>query len=121
MTRDWNLRYAASDATGVVDAFQKARLPGGQVHALAFVDEQARHAALAPARDFVAKSHVGDTVVVFFAGHGTHTNDAGADYFVALNETDVHRLRETGLPLADLSAILGSAPARRRLLLLESL
>jgi hypothetical protein len=114
------LPLASADATAVVDAF--ARLPGARALP-AIVGADATAASLARVRDFFARASVDDTVVLFVAGHGVF--DAGADgtgdaYLFAPYDFDPAAPAAHGVAYAALEALVAEAPARKRLLLIDS-
>ncbi len=115
-----NLRYAHKDALDLGELFARAKGAYRAVHVNTFVDDQVTVAALQKARQLVAGAGVNDTVVVFVAGHGTHTRDAAADFYFVTHETEPRRLRETAAPFTMIEALLQGIAPRRKLLLLDT-
>ena len=115
-----DLRFAHKDVLDLAHYMESLRTRYRQVHVRTFVDEQATVANLRAARALLARSRVDDTVVVMVAGHGTHTQDAAADYFFVTHETDVSRLRQTAAPFEMVEALVDGIAARRKLFLMDT-
>jgi len=126
------LGYAAKDAGDIVGFFAHripakpgSKYPFGQVKTLALTDEQAtREAIRTKGGAFLAGSQVDDTVIVFFSGHGVMDRSGG--YYFLCRDAQVAladgrpAITHGGLPFEEIEDLLYGAPARRRLLLLDS-
>ena len=63
---------------------------------------------------------IDDTVVLFIAGHGLHSRDAGADYYFATHEVDPHRLSETAARFDVVEDLLMGIQSRKKLFLMDT-
>ncbi|HUS63087.1 MAG TPA: caspase family protein [Kofleriaceae bacterium] len=118
--RRLDLRYAHKDVLDLARYFRAARGPFARVHVLTRVDAQATAANIMAARSFLADAKVDDTVVLFVAGHGTHTPDAAADYVFVTHETDLARLRDTSASFETIEGLLQGIRPRRKLFLMDT-
>lgn len=81
------------------------------------LDKQATRAAiLAAVAAAAAKTKPGETLVFYYAGHGTR--DAKGTVFLAPSDVDSAHLEDTGLSMAALTQALTKLPSGARLLLL---
>jgi WD40 repeat protein len=116
-----NLTYAAKDAMDLA-AFARQRfnrwvdkeLP----EVIELVDKQATRELILAVRKVLAGTTVNDRVVVFFAGHGLL--DAQGGYFFAPHDMDFEQPGRYGVSYEVLEELLAAAPARRKLLLLDT-
>ncbi len=115
-----DLAYAAKDALDLEHYARSLRGHFRQVRTRTYVDDQVTVANLRKARRFLAGAGVDDTVILFVAGHGTHSSDAAADYFFVTHETDPDHLRETAASFTLLEELLIGIPARRKLFLMDT-
>lgn len=119
--RDPRLRlgWAAQDAQDLA-----ARLQGAQGYAevvtRSWTDDEVTAAALEELAALLAATEPRDSVVLFFAGHGTWTSGDPARYVYLPADASARRLDETGVPFEALEALFDGIPARRRLLLLDT-
>jgi len=120
-----NLEYAAKDAQGMTDLFQR-RGKGlyDKVNVTTVTDEQATRDGIKSAlKNAAAETRPQDTLVLFLAGHGAMV---GQRYFFVPH--DLRRkaeqleddLRTQGLPADELSDYLGAAKALKRVLILDT-
>lgn len=80
------------------------------------LDKQATRAAiLAAVASAAAKTKPGETLVFYYAGHGTR--DAKGTVFLAPSDVDSARLDDTGLSMAALTQALAKLPSGSRALL----
>lgn len=120
-----NLKYAAPDAQAIAELF-RSRSAGlySQVQVKELIDGQATKAAILGAVDDAASQlHPDDLFAVFIAGHGIMVGQRY--YFIPhefrrLSGTLQDDVRQTGLPADLLADALAKAPARRRLLILDT-
>jgi hypothetical protein len=115
-----DLALAAKDAKDLAELFPRIATPYRNVHVMTLLDEEVTTDRIRAAKDFLRRSSVGDTVVVFLAGHGTYTDDAVGEYVFVNHATDPSRLRETATPFAVIEDLVSDIPARKRLLLLDT-
>ena len=112
-----SLLYASKDASDIGSAFAANKAHWRNVKVLSLLDAKASRDNIRKVLgEFLAPSRIGDTVVVYFAGHGVVTDD----YYFVCHDTQKAKLEQTGLPFGDIDNILAKAPARRRLLLLDT-
>ena len=114
-----DLGFAHKDAADLGRYFAGAR-GFRHVHAQTFLDADATTANLRAAKQLLARAKVDDVVVVFVAGHGTHTHDLAADFYYATWETDVKHLRETAASFDLVEGLMQGTRSRRKLLLLDT-
>jgi WD40 repeat protein len=115
-----DLAYAHKDALDLAATLELSKGTFRDVHTLTFVNEQVTVEAFARAKAMLSKATVDDTVVVFVAGHGTHSRDAAADYLYLLHGTERGRLRETTASFDLVEGLVSDLHARRKLLLLDT-
>lgn len=115
---DLQLQYAAKDATDMADNLQKFG-QGQEKHILLLTDEKVnKDTVLEEISAFLRSSEPGDRVILYCAGHGLL--DAELRYHYAPVGINPDNIEQTGIPMDDLVECLNSAPARRRLLLLDT-
>ncbi len=117
----YRLAFPHKDVQDVGEVF--AAMEGGayrKVHAVTYVDERATVANLKAAKALLAQARVDDTVVVFVAGHGVHSEDAAADYYFATYETDLARLASTAAKFELIESMLQDIAPRKKLLLMDT-
>ena len=112
-----DLELATKDAHDVCQAFSE--YGGGEVKTLILTDKDVtRASALNAVQDFFADSTLEDRVILYLAGHGVLNEDLV--YHYAPSDIDSARISETGISINDLIEVLTSAPARERLLLMDT-
>jgi uncharacterized caspase-like protein len=96
----------------------------GQVHPTLLTDQHAtRKQIIATVREVAAQTRPQDTLVVFLAGHGAM---AGQQYYFLPQElqrraADIEQdLPDQGLPSQSLGELMGTAPALKRILILDT-
>lgn len=83
--------------------------------------EATRTTILDGLKQLAANSQVGDTVVVYFSGHGAQwTTGADPGTYLCPPEFDIFRPRETGIEAEELSELLNQIPAERLLVLVDA-
>ena len=111
------LLYAKKDATDIGAAFSAEKTRWRSVKTLNLLDIKASRESIRKAMtEFLASSRIGDTVIVYFAGHGTVTDD----YYFVCYDTTKAKLEESGLAFGEIDKLLAQIPARRRLLFLDT-
>ena len=112
-----NLQYAAKDAEDI--AAQFAATEAHKVHILNLTNEQVtKDGAQKKVQRFLAESKVHDRVVFYLAGHGML--DKNLDYYYAPHDFNAEDVSNTGISLDSLVNSLTQAPARRRMLLVDT-
>ncbi|MBK9264203.1 MAG: caspase family protein [Polyangiaceae bacterium] len=117
----YDLGYPHKDVTDLGDVLRAgAGHTFTNVHVRTYVNEAATVENVRKAKDFLQKSTVEDTVVLFIAGHGLHANDAAADYYFATHEVDPTRLSETAAPFDVVEDLLMGIRSRKKLFLMDT-
>lgn len=114
---EYNLNYAAKDATDVV-ASLKGSSVYDKVHELQILDRDATRSKIGEAGAFLRKAAVNDTIVVFMAGHGLL--DDKLDYYFATTDVNFSRPAGKGLPYDAIEALFDGVKAQRRLVLMDT-
>lgn len=110
------LQYAAKDAKDVAEAFQKQP---GKVRTLTLTDSEFRDtSALEEIRGFLSATTIDDRVIMYCAGHGML--DERLNYYFAPAAFDPEDIAGTGIAMEQLTACMAKAPARKKLLLLDT-
>jgi uncharacterized caspase-like protein len=119
------LKFAADDARAMVDLFRSRGVRYyREIHADSVLDEQATNDGILTALKKAAEaSQPDDTLAVFLAGHGTMVGQRY--YFIphgfrrqaATLEDDI---RQQGLPADVLADAIAKAPAKKRLLIIDT-
>jgi hypothetical protein len=119
--RTYNLRFAAKDASDLVNAYKSAEgrpKEWGKVHTLTLTDRSATRGEILKAKDWLKQSRVNDLVVVFAAGHGM--TDAQSNYYFGTHDIDPKNPASRGLPYDEFEFLLDGVPAMQKLLLLDT-
>ncbi len=117
---DLDLAYADRDVLDLAAALDQRTEAFGRVHVQIHVNEQVTADAIRGARGWLESAGVDDTVLVMVAGHGTYTDDAEAEYYFVVHDTDLDRLRETAVSFAQIEGLLDGIAPRRKLLLMDT-
>ena len=115
-----DLAFAHKDVLDLGKVLEGTSGKFGEVHVRTHVDAEVTTANIRAAKDFLRGAKTDDTVVVFVAGHGTHSDDAAADYFFVTHDVDLARLRETAAPFELIEDLLQDIAPRRKLLLMDT-
>lgn len=115
-----NLKYAAKDARELSAVFREVYTGYKQVHSKVFTDDRVNLDAFIEAKLFLEKAGVDDTVVLFVAGHGLYDPDNEEDYYYLAHDTDIGRLKDTGVPFEAIEGLLSDIKPRRKLFLLDT-
>lgn len=117
----YNLRYAAKDATDLMNTYKAIeQRPGikGKVHVLDLTNQKATKPEIRKAKDWLKQSKLNDLVVVFAAGHGM--TDDKFDYYFGTHDIDPKHPATNGLPYEDFENLLDGIPALQKVLLLDT-
>ena len=118
VSSEYNLDYAAKDATDVVDYFKRDASKYNTVHTRLITNEQATKENIKDVKNFLSGSKIDDNVIVFVASHGLL--DDQLDYYLATTNVNFQQPRQNGLVYEDLEGILDGIPARKKLLLIDA-
>ena len=115
------LRYAAKDAEDMARVLQDPQRGGFDEVVLLTgrVERQDLYGALEHASDSLERD---DTLVVFYAGHGTLESDgvSPSQLYLLTSEARLDRAWQTGVSLAGLEERLGEVRARRRIVIFDT-
>jgi hypothetical protein len=113
----FDLQYAARDVLAFEEALRN--VCRGPVVSRTFVDGAARRDRILDAASMFDEATIDDTIVVFLAGHGVV--DALGTYRFADHEFAFKDPAQSGgITHVDLERLIGSSPARRRLVLIDT-
>lgn len=115
-----NLSWPHKDVLDLAELLKGAKGQFDDVRMATYVNEQVTTDNIKKAKDFLSTTTVDDAVVLFVAGHGTHSRDAAADYFYVTHDTDVSHLRETAARFELIEDLLQGIGARTKLFLLDT-
>jgi hypothetical protein len=117
-----DLAYAAKDASDLLIYFDNVVFERSfAVTHKAYTDRKVGPGAFAEANSFLRNATGDDTVVIFIAGHVLHSeSETGAGFYLLPSSADLSDIPATSIPFADLERIFDGVPARRRLLLLDT-
>lgn len=113
-----NLKYAAKDARDIAELFRSRGGRYGKVEVLQILDDEARRETILAAREKLARTRIGDQVVVFVAGHGML--DDKLDYYFVTHDFDRDRPPRRGLSYDQLEGLLDGIPARQKLMMMDT-
>jgi WD40 repeat protein len=102
------LQYAAKDAKDFAESFikQKDRLYR-DVMVKILIDEKATRDEIIDGFDWISKETTSkDVAIIFLAGHGI--NDSGGIYYFLPVNTDLEKLRRTGMPFTEMRNTVAS-------------
>lgn len=115
---EYNLDYAAKDATDMAAFFGSAKDRFESVASFVVTDAEATREHIQKLKTELLQSKVDDSVVLFVAGHGLL--DSKLDYYFATHDVAFDKPADKGLAWNDLEELLDGIPARRRLLLIDA-
>lgn len=115
---EFNLDYAAKDATDVVSFMKKGGEKFNNIYSKLLLNEEATRSNILALKEFLAGSTIDDNVVLFIASHGLL--DDQLDYYLATTDINFYKPSEGGLIYEDLESLLDGIPARKKLLLIDA-
>jgi uncharacterized caspase-like protein len=116
-----DLPHAANDARGLARALERH---GGFDRVRVLTDDQgptaypSRKNILSVLEQVLPEVDSGDTLLVFFSGHGV--NDPGGRSFLLPADARVRNIPRTAVPLADVQSFLARSGAEQRILFLDA-
>lgn len=117
----YNLGFPQKDVVDLGDVFRAgAGKTFGEVYVRTYVNEMATVENIRKAKAFLQDATVEDTVVLFIAGHGLHTQDTAADYYFATHEVDPKNLTETAARFELIEDLLSGIRPRKKLFLMDT-
>lgn len=114
---DFNLEYAAKDATDISSLMKNGSGFSG-VETIVLTDNAFTPASLKQIRDFFSKAGRDDTVVLFYAGHGLLDSDL--NYFLSHYSIDFDNPASNGIAYEDFENVLEGVKAVQRLCLIDA-
>ncbi|MBD3635863.1 MAG: caspase family protein [Crocinitomicaceae bacterium] len=115
---DFNLTYAAKDASDIQSLYNGPVEPFSQVITKELTNEQVTLESIKGIKEELMKTHVDDAVCVFFAGHGIL--DVELNYFLASYDIDFKDPANRGIPYEVFEDILDEIPARKKLIMIDA-
>jgi hypothetical protein len=115
-----NLQYAHKDAEDLGKAFAAMKAPFAAAHVKTYIDDGVTVANLRAARAFLQQAKTNDTVVLFVAGHGTHSRAPGGDYYYATYDIDLKDIEGTAANFEIVEDLLQGLDARQKLFLMDT-
>jgi uncharacterized caspase-like protein len=115
-----SLRFASKDARDLAELLSSPE-HGDFDEVVVVAGRAERPAILGALEDLSAGLHRDDTLLVYFAGHGTLDLAAGRTTLYLLpTEARLHRAAVEGIAVGDLERVLEASPARRRVLVVDA-
>jgi hypothetical protein len=111
------LELAAKDARDLSQAFYRRATRFDDTRVTLLLDSAATRDSVLGIEALLRRTTIDDQVVLFFAGHGV---TQGGMYYFLPTDVDTAHVAESGVSIDDLFGLLDTAPARRRLILLDS-
>lgn len=111
-----DLQYAAKDVRDVGQAL--GDVLGSRFDSRILTDSRATRAAILGLDQFLAQSAVDDRIILYFAGHGLLGSDQ--QYYFAPHDMDFGKPEKYGIAYAQIDRLLRLAPARNRLVFIDS-
>lgn len=115
---DFNLDYAAKDATDITKTFKENTEKYNVIHTILLTNEEVTTEAVKNLKNKLLKTDVNDVVIVFYASHGLI--DENFDYYLATHNTNFYKPSEGGLIYSDLESIIDGIPARQKIVLIDA-
>lgn len=115
---DFNLRYAAKDASDVVAACSAYQGYFGATKVLRITDKEATRESILKAREFLAQAKTNDQVILFVAGHGLL--DKKLDWYFATTDIDFNNPSARGIAYHELEEILDGIAAREKIMFMDA-
>ncbi|SFB21451.1 Caspase domain-containing protein [Collimonas sp. OK607] len=112
--------YDAEDIANFLASAKHCGYLAENVHILRNADAS-RTAIVNGLKKLAADAGAGDTVVVYFSGHGAQQlSGPNGGTYLCPSEFDIYRPRETGIEAEELSELLNQIPAERLLVLVDA-
>ncbi len=114
---EMNLRYAAKDASDMIEEMKSAG-NFGNINTKLIVNGDATLENIKAAKQFLKQAKPWDVTIIYFAGHGLLSDDL--DWYFATADVDFNKPELRGLVYDELEGLFDSIPSRNRLLLLDA-
>ncbi len=116
--KEWNLNYAAKDATDFSDLFSKQKNNYENIYVSNIINKDVIIKNIIKLREKLLQSKVDDVILLFYAGHGLL--DENLDYYLGTNNINFSKPSENGLKYDMLDNLLDSIPARNKILFIDA-
>ncbi|SNR63002.1 Caspase domain-containing protein [Lutibacter agarilyticus] len=114
---DFNLKYAAKDASDVVSQFSKSGLYG-KIHTKLLTNTEVTIESVGALSNFLQSADIDDVVMVFVASHGLL--DAEYNYFLASYDIDFNAPASKGIPFDLLEAQLDNIAPLKKMMFVDA-
>jgi WD40 repeat protein len=118
MDNDYDLTYAAKDATDLADLCNKSASGFAKVNVLKLLDQQVTNENTIKIKELLKHSKPDDEVILFVASHGVL--DENLDYYIGTHDMEFENPSGKGLLYDNLEALLDGIGARKKLLLIDA-
>lgn len=116
---EWDLTYAAKDASDLADMFSKMRSKYfDEVKVFKYTDKEVSVEKVEEVKKVIEKARVDDHVVLYYSSHGLLSDQF--DYYLATPSVNFDKPEENGLPYETFENLMASTPARNKLLLIDA-
>jgi WD40 repeat protein/uncharacterized caspase-like protein len=114
----FNLRYAAKDATDMMERLTKNDGRYNNVYKRLLVNEQVVKQNIYALSSFLANTKPEDMIVVFLAGHGIL--DKNFEYFYGTYDLDFNEPEKNGVSYEQIESIFALVKAQKKLLIMDT-
>ncbi|MBW7887884.1 MAG: caspase family protein [Bacteroidetes bacterium] len=114
----YNLTYAAKDASDMLSMFQQAKNTYAEVKTVNLSNAEATRENIMKTKDLLLHSNVDDEVIFFYAGHGLL--DDSLNYYLATYDVDFSRPQQRGLRIEEAENLLDGIPARNKIIFIDA-
>ena len=115
---DFDLNYAAKDATDVANLLKESKSAFNQIHVKTLTDERVSKDNFVGLRSFLDSGKVNDVVILFIAGHGLL--DSELDYYYGTHNVDFNSPSLSGLKYEKIEALLDSILPLKKILIMDT-
>lgn len=115
-----NLLYPDKDAKDMGQMLQGLQGKYQKVNIKTLLNEQVTTANIRQLKGLLKDAKVDDTVVLFIAGHGTHSQDAEANYYYLTHDVNLSKLKDTAAEFELIEDILAGIKPRTKLFLMDT-
>lgn len=114
---DFNLNYAAKDASDMINAMGKQEFYSN-VHSKLLTNEKVNKESIDQLKSFFSQAGPNDVVLLFIAGHGVL--DENYDYYFCTHDMDFLNPSKNGVSYTDLEALFDGIKPIRKLLIMDT-
>ncbi len=113
-----NLRYAAKDASDLINLFSKENQAFGKVNTLSLINEEVDRSIFDQMNKFIKKAAINDQLIIMVSGHGVF--DEEYDYYIATYDTDFSNPTDKAIPYNMFEKFLSETTIRNKVLFLDA-